>query len=581
MKLSTRLTLAMVGLAVFTALAVGLLINRNIEAVALPRALDRIETHARLLAAELSTYVRGARADIVGFRSAVALNGIVRAHLAGGIDPVDGTSEDAWRQRMAARYVTELTAKPSYLQFRIIGLDDGGREIVRVDRSGREGAIRIVPKGELQRKGDRAYFKAAVGLPADEIYVSPVELNEENGVIEVPHVPVLRIAAPIYTPDGKPFGIVIINVDMRSIFSEIRSAARPGTGVYVVNDQGDYLVHPDTGREFAFQLGTPDRWQSEFPQFAAAFTPDATAAARLVTDAAGERAAVGVAWVRLAGGPRTAVVETVPGAILMAATAVVRQASVLAGLAAVLCAAILAILVARSLTRPLVQMTAAVEGFHHDRSITVPSDAGGEIGVLARAFAKMTADVNESTGQSRRAQESERTARGIIDTALDAFVQMDETGKIIDWNPQAANVFGWSRSEALGRVLGDLIVPERHRARHKEGLARFLRTGKSAVLGTRFEIDALRRDGREIKVELSVTVLRRREGQIFNAFIRDLTDKVAAEEQLRQAQKMEAVGQLTGGVAHDFNNILTVIPAPSRFCPRRWPTGRSSQPLRR
>jgi PAS domain S-box-containing protein len=136
---------------------------------------------------------------------------------------------------------------------------------------------------------------------------------------------------------------------------------------------------------------------------------------------------------------------------------------------------------------------------------------------------------------------------------------MDETGKIIDWNPQAENVFGWSRSEALGRVLGDLIVPERHRARHKDGLARFLRTGKSAVLETRFEIDALRRDGREIKVELSVTVLRRREGQIFNAFIRDLTDKVAAEEQLRQAQKMEAVGQLTGGVAHDFNNILTVI----------------------
>jgi PAS domain S-box-containing protein len=171
--------------------------------------------------------------------------------------------------------------------------------------------------------------------------------------------------------------------------------------------------------------------------------------------------------------------------------------------------------------------------------------------------------LNVDSDRSKRAQEalaeSERTVRGIIDTALDAFVQMDEAGKIVDWNPQAEAIFGWSRSEAIGQVLGDLIVPERHRSRHQDGLARFLRTGQGTLLGKRFEIDALRRDGREIKVELSVTVLRRREGCIFNGFIRDLTDKLAAEEQLRQAQKMEAVGQLTGGVAHDFNNILTVI----------------------
>ena len=69
----------------------------------------------------------------------------------------------------------------------------------------------------------------------------------------------------------------------------------------------------------------------------------------------------------------------------------------------------------------------------------------------------------------------------------------------------------------------------------------------------------MRRDGKEIKVELSVTALRRRDGFVFNGFIRDLTDKIAAEDRIRQAEKMEAVGQLTGGIAHDFNNILTVI----------------------
>ena len=155
--------------------------------------------------------------------------------------------------------------------------------------------------------------------------------------------------------------------------------------------------------------------------------------------------------------------------------------------------------------------------------------------------------------------DSERMARGIVETALDAFVQMDDAGTVIDWNSQAEKIFGWSHGEAVGRVLAELIIPEPHRARHWEGLMQFLRTGEGPILGTRFEIEAQRRDGKEIKVELSITALQRRDGHVFNGFIRDLTDKIAAETRNRQAQKMEAIGQLTGGIAHDFNNILTVI----------------------
>jgi PAS domain S-box-containing protein len=155
--------------------------------------------------------------------------------------------------------------------------------------------------------------------------------------------------------------------------------------------------------------------------------------------------------------------------------------------------------------------------------------------------------------------ENERMARAIVESALDAFVQMDEDGTIVEWTRQAEAIFQWSRHEAIGRPLAELIVPEAHQASHREGLARFLRTGESTILGRRFEIEARRKDGRELKVELAVTALRRSGRYVFNGFIRDLTEKIAAEQQFRQAQKMEAVGQLTGGLAHDFNNILTVI----------------------
>ena len=92
-------------------------------------------------------------------------------------------------------------------------------------------------------------------------------------------------------------------------------------------------------------------------------------------------------------------------------------------------------------------------------------------------------DMTESRQAQETLRESEQLARGIIDTALDAFIQMNEDGTISDWNPQAEKIFGWSRSEALGRRLDELIIPEPQRDAHKAGLERFLRTGHRKILG--------------------------------------------------------------------------------------------------
>jgi PAS domain S-box-containing protein len=168
-------------------------------------------------------------------------------------------------------------------------------------------------------------------------------------------------------------------------------------------------------------------------------------------------------------------------------------------------------------------------------------------------------DITESQYAKKALLESEQLARGILDTALDGFVQMDEVGAITDWNHQAEKIFGWSREEVLGRSFVELIVPESHRGHDRESLTVYLRAGEESFSGNRFEILALSHDREEIIVELSVTAFRRPSGRIFNSFIRDLTEQRAVESQFRQVQKMEAFGQLTGGIAHDFNNILTVI----------------------
>ena len=165
MKLSTRLTLATVGLVLITGGATVTAAWLSLKAVAVPRAVERLEVHARTLAADIERTVRITRADTLSFAAAAALDGIIRSRRNGGIHPDDGTSEAVWRGRMASRFAAELAFKPAYYQFRIIGVADGGREIVRVDRSGPGGAVRIVPDTELQPKADTEYFQGAIMAP--------------------------------------------------------------------------------------------------------------------------------------------------------------------------------------------------------------------------------------------------------------------------------------------------------------------------------------------------------------------------------------------------------------------------------
>ena len=820
MTLTTRLAIAMVALVTIAVSAVGWLSYRNLEQALLQRSRDRIETHSRQLATDLEYYAASATGDIAGFRSAAALHGLVRALKAGGTDPIDGVSERTWRDRLAARLAAELEAKPTYSMFRIIGLENDGHELVRVDRMGPGGAVRIVADAGLQKRGDRVYFRETIRLDPAQIYVSPLDLGRFNGLIEETHRPTIRVATPIFANDGKPFGIFMVNVDMRRAFDRVRSSVSPGETIYIVNRSGDYLIHPDRSREFGALLGKPNNWKVDFPHLAA-LAGGNQGSAEIVQDHADRSDGIAFAPAVLAGSEWLAVIETLPNAVIMAPAASIRNTSLLVGAIAVLSAAMLALLIARSLTRPIVRLTEAVQGVAKKGKAAIPVDARGETGVLARAFAQAIEQVNaktaaleqevqehrrtiaardhhaerarlfsaavessndaiitmsldgavtgwnsaaerlfgysaaEAAGQnvnrlvpddrlpelqdalhrigwgesiehsetewlrkggqrmevslsispikspsaatigisvvarditeanktrqvlrrqteelrrifetsqdlilvmdargflvqvspscetilgyrpeemigrsgvefihpdhletsreemrvarrgkhpkisdtrgihkdghevwlswlgtwsppverfyfigrdmseSRQAQEtlreSEQLARGIIDTALDAFVQVDELGIIRDWNSQAENILGWRRDEALGQSAFELLGQWDGQGPLRKALQSFLLSGNKVVRQPRRELKVRRRDGTEVTAELSIAALKTRDGFLFNAFIRDLTDRIAAEERIRQAEKMEAMGQLTGGIAHDFNNILTVI----------------------
>ena len=142
--------------------------------------------------------------------------------------------------------------------------------------------------------------------------------------------------------------------------------------------------------------------------------------------------------------------------------------------------------------------------------------------------------------------------QSVLDTALDAVVVMDDDGKIVGWNSGAERTFGWSAGEVIGRTLSETLVPPVHRAGHECGLAHYHASGEGPVLGKRIEVPALRRDGTEIPVELSINATEQFGDRLFVGFLRDISErKEASERQQRVLHESE----------HRVKNMLTVVSA--------------------
>ena len=465
MSLTSRLAIAMILLVAIAVSALGWLSYRSLEQALLPRALDRVEAHSRLMATELEFYAAGARSDLMSYRQDPGLATMIRTSVAGGTDPREGLSAQAWRERVAARFFAELEAKPSYAMFRLIGMDNNRRELVRVDRFGPNENVRIVPGTELIARGDRPYFTQTLKLKPGEIRVSPIILDG-NGRDSSSDIPMLCVGTPVLAPDGKPFGILVLDVDMRPIFDHLRASVRPDAQLYVVNSKGEYLFHPDPQKEFASKRGVTARWQDDFPSLAAAINTTRNFA-HIVQDQHGRPGGVAFAPALLAGQEWVAVIETIPNTAFMAPALAIRKTALQVGLIAMLAAAALAFLVARSLTRPVNQLTAAVEAIGRGEHVRIPVDAGGETGVLARAFCRVIDEVRAKTAElEREVQEHylteaardhfaarERLYSAAVESSSDAIVTNSLDGTITAWNPAAERIFGYPAEEAIGKNI--------------------------------------------------------------------------------------------------------------------------------
>src|SRR5882724_754880 len=146
----------------------------------------------------------------------------------------------------------------------------------------------------------------------------------------------------------------------------------------------------------------------------------------------------------------------------------------------------------------------------------------------------------------------EALSRTFLDSALDCIITMDATGRVREFNPASERVFGFTRAEAVGKELADLIIPPRLRERHRQGLAHYLKTGQGPLLGRLIEIAALRRDGTEILVALAISATEIDGSPVFTAYLRDITEQKRIEDANRRlAAIIESSGDAIISMALD------------------------------
>ncbi len=200
-------------------------------------------------------------------------------------------------------------------------------------------------------------------------------------------------------------------------------------------------------------------------------------------------------------------------------------------------------------------------------------------------------DVRYYTGIIRDISErkqAEQKFRSVTESAIDAIISADHVGEIISWNKAATNILGYTEAEALGQRL-ELIIPERFHDAHRNGMARFTKTGEGHVIGTTVELAARMKSGEEVPIELSLSTWTVREERYYTGIIRDIGERKRAEETLRQSEqalrekteemkkknavleetlnqlnemhnqliiqeKMASLGKLSAGMAHELNN---------------------------
>lgn len=422
-------------------------------------------------------------------------------------DLADDRSAQEWKERLAIIFTAYLHANPGAMQVRLIAADTG-REVVKMVRSG--GQLLRVPEEALQYKGQSSYVTEAVKLAAGSVYISDINLNVENGIVERPVRPTWRFATPVYTAQGNVFGVMVINADAASMLRRVAAAAALPDEIYVIDSNQNFLVHKETSRTFGSDLGQTYGWEQEFSALSPLFGFDSFSLDWW-------RHPTGDVWAsqasfqlqgRTEGSGLQVLATTRPSAVVQA------------------------------VVEPVVTMLVVLLSFF---------TLGAGAHYLAWIKHRQRLREQELAKVERLQSRENALLKGLIDSAPEATLVVDTSGVIQLVNTQAEKVFGYSRAELLAHSVNKLL-PLGVANTHTVHLAQFARGPHLRAMGAGLELRARRSDGSEFPVEVSLGPVKVEDGLLTIASVRDVSEQKSAEQALQAAKDRLALALNSTGM---------------------------------
>ncbi|NRR32289.1 diguanylate cyclase [Oxalobacteraceae bacterium] len=389
-------------------------------------------------------------------------------------------------------------------------------------------------QGRLQHSARDSNAEATLSA-AGKVYFDDT-MTLKAGVISAPFrsqlsgMPVVLITQPVFDRDGEVALVIAGSIDLdNSPFFDQISAQKPGkTGfMFIMTAEGILVHHPNKKRLLEHINARPGYNQA---------TEMALEGFEGWTEATNKDGNAGIyAYKRLKSinwvlGVRFPTNEAFAPMIEMRHRAII-AATVFAAIAgAVAWAAIMVML------KPLGRLRRNIADIRNGKSAigVLQRRRRDEIGELSTAFHVLMSERESAQEQTR---DSESLIRTILERAPDAIVSSDHHGIITEWNTQAERTFGWTREQAVGRDVAELIIPPALREAHHAGIARFASSGVGPVVNTRVRLTALHRDGHEIPIELSIGALKHGEEYYATAFLHDVTERLRYEQQIAASEQ--------------------------------------------
>lgn len=376
-------------LALFGAAAAGLTgyyVYHASRALLVNAAEDRMLTATRVLVRQMAVALESTAADVTMLSEHPQVVRLLRRSL---------PDQQAFGENnFAVLFQRMLKTRPAYFQMRLIDAEAHGIERIRVDRD-TAGVLRI-EGDDLQEKGHMPYVFETLRLPRGRVYVSHARINHEVGAHAGQDKPSLQVAAPVLDHAGQVHGVIVISVDLDGLFAQLSADLPPALGLYLANGAGDFLIHPDRQRAFAFDRGQRALVQEEFPAVTGLLADVKERQNALVTrnDAARVAAFVRLELPRLDAEDEFILGLSQPLAAVLEESDRLGDITLRIVLALGLSAILIAMLLARTLIRPLQQIVQGVSRFANgEKDSALPLARMDEIGTLARSVDHMQTQI--------------------------------------------------------------------------------------------------------------------------------------------------------------------------------------------